>query len=185
MIGRLVNGKKYIPFYMETDKIYDKRREQDGRHRILPLINNIKDLNKVTIPKEEFTITQSGILAIMGIRQNDDVDIVISSNVREQLFNNKNEFIRQDNIEIFQKNNGKFRIFDAQGDDDLIKNYSFKVNGYNFLEPRFYFSRKNKHTDRDKSDWDGIKKFFEKENYKGYPFNQLTLEQLGIEYIEE
>ena len=50
---------------------------------------------------------------------------------------------------------GKFRIFDAQGDDDLIKNYSFKVNGYNFLEPRFYFSRKNKHTDRDKSDWDG------------------------------
>jgi hypothetical protein len=185
MIGRLVNGKKYIPFYMETGKIYDKRREQDGRHRILPLINNIKDLNKVTIPKEEFTITQSGILAIMGIRQNDDVDIVISSNVREQLFNNKNEFIRQDNLEIFQKNNGKFKIFDAQGDDDIIKNYSFKVNGYNFLEPRFYFSRKNKHTDRDKSDWDGIKKFFEKENYKGYPFNQLTLEQLGIEYIEE
>ena len=68
---------------------------------------------------------------------------------REQLFNNEEKFIRLDKVEIFQKNHGKFRIFDALGDDDLIKNYSFKVGGYNFLEPRFYFSRKNKKTERD------------------------------------
>ena len=58
-------------------------------------------------------------------------------------FKNDNGFIRLDNVEIFEKNKGKFRIFDAQGDDDLIENYSFNVNGYNFLQPRFYFSRKH------------------------------------------
>ena len=74
-------------------------------------------------------------------------------------------------------------MFDAQGDDDLIDNYSFNVNGYNFLEPRFYFSRKNKHTDRDKSDWEGMREFFKAEIHKSYPFNQLTDEQWGVEYI--
>ena len=184
MIGRLLNGKSYIPFYMKESQIYDNPRERDNIHRVRPLIENIKNLNKVNIPVDEFTITQSGILTLMGIRQNDDVDIVISSDAREQLFNNEEKFIRLDKVEIFQKNHGKFRIFDAQGDDDLIKNYSFKVGGYNFLEPRFYFSRKNKKTERDLKDWDGIKKFFQMESHKGFPFNNLDSEQMGEKYCE-
>ena len=169
---------------MKESQIYDNPRERDNIHRVRPLIENIKNLNKVNIPVDEFTITQSGILTLMGIRQNDDVDIVISSDAREQLFNNEEKFIRLDKVEIFQKNHGKFRIFDAQGDDDLIKNYSFKVGGYNFLEPRFYFSRKNKKTERDLKDWDGIKKFFQMESHKGFPFNNLDSEQMGEKYCE-
>ena len=119
----------------------------------------------------------------MGIRQNDDIDIIISSEARNQLFGGNNNFMRERGVEIFEPNRGKFRIFDAQGDDDLIENYSFTVNGYKFLEPRFYFSRKNKHTDRDKSDWEGMRKFFEMGNHKGYPFNQLSEEQWGVEYL--
>ena len=39
----------------------------------------------------------------------------------------------------------------------LIKNYSIQINGYNFLEPRFYLSRKNRNkTQRDIDDWNGI-----------------------------
>ena len=182
MIGRLLNGKSYIPFYMKKSQIYDNPRERDNLHRVKPLVNNVKNLLNVKIPKEHFTICQSGILSLMGIRQNDDLDIIISSEARESLFNNSNQFIRQDGVEIFEPNRGKFQIFGAQGDDDLIKNYSFKVNDYNFLEPRFYFSRKNKHTDRDKSDWDGMRRFFEIESHKGYPFNQLTEEQWGVQY---
>ena len=101
------------------------------------------------------------------------------------MFNNTDEFIRMPEAEIFARNKGKFRIFGAQGDDDLINNYSFQVNGFNFLEPRFYFSRKNKKTERDINDWNGIKRFFDMESYKGYPFNNLTLEQLGKQYIHE
>jgi len=183
MIGRLINGKSYIPFYMKKSQIYDEPRKHDGMSRVEPLINNVKGLSNITIPSGEFTVCQSGILALMGIRDNDDVDIIISTEARNQLFEGNINFIRTNGAEIFEPNRGKFRIFDAQGDDDLIDNYSFKVNGYNFLEPRFYFSRKNKHTDRDKSDWEGIRKFFKMKSYLGYPFNQLTEEQWGVQYI--
>ena len=183
MIGRLIKGKKYIPFYMKKSQIYDEPRKHDGKHRIKSSIQNIRGLSDIPIPAEEFTICQSGILALMGIRQNDDVDIIISTEARNQIFDGDTNFIRTNGVEIFEQNKGKFKIFDAQGDDDLIENYSFKVNGYNFLEPRFYFSRKNKHTDRDKSDWDGMRKFFKMESHKGYPFNQLAEEQWGIQYI--
>ena len=183
MIGRLISGKSYLPFYMERGQIYDNPRKRDGKHRIKPLINNLKGISDISIPTGEFTICQSGILALMGIRQNDDIDIIISSEARNQLFGGNNNFMRERGVEIFEPNRGKFRIFDAQGDDDLIENYSFTVNGYKFLEPRFYFSRKNKHTDRDKSDWEGMRKFFEMGNHKGYPFNQLSEEQWGVEYL--
>ena len=185
MIGRLISGKEYLPFYMKKDDIYNNPRKHDGRHRVKPLIKNVKCISDIQIPAGEFTICQSGILALMDIRQNDDIDIIISSEARKQLFNGTKDMITLNNVEIFAENRGKFRIFDAQGDDDLIKNYSFTVNGYNFLEPRFYFSRKNKHTDRDKSDWNGIRTFFQMRNYMGYPFNKLSLEQWGIEYINE
>ena len=183
MIGRLISGKAYIPFYMKRSQIYDEPRKQDGKHRVKPLIQNVKGISDISIPAGEFTICQSGILALMGIRQNDDIDIIISSEARNQLFGGNTNFMRERGAEIFEPNRGKFRIFDAQGDDDLIENYSFTVNGYNFLEPRFYFSRKNKLTDRDKSDWEGMKAFFDMGNHKGYPFNQLTDEQWGVEYL--
>jgi len=184
MMGRLINGKKYIPFYMTKSQIYDTPRIKDRIHRIKPLMNNVKGLSAIQIPRGEFTITQSGILALMGIRQNDDIDIVVSSEARNQLFGGSQDFIRLDGgIEIFAKNKGKFRIFDAQGDDDLIDNYSFQIDGYNFLEPRFYFSRKNKNTERDLKDWEGIRRFFEMGNHKGYPFNKLSDEQLGKQFV--
>ena len=91
--------------------------------------------------------------------------------------------MRFNGVEIFETNKSKFMYFDAQGDDDLINNYSFQVDGYNFLEPRFYFSRKNKKTEKDFKDWDGIKRFFERENHKGYPFNKLSAEQLGKQFV--
>jgi hypothetical protein len=183
MIGRLIRGKKYIPLYMKKSQIYDNPRKHDGQHRIKPLIQNIRGISDITIPTGEFTICQSGILALMGIRQNDDIDVIVSTEARDQLFGGNTNFIRDKGVEIFEPNRGKFRIFDAQGDDDLIENYSFTVNGYNFLEPRFYFSRKNKHTDRDQSDWEGMKAFFDMGNHKGDPFNQLTDEQWGVKYL--
>ena len=107
-----------------------------------------------------------------------------TSKVRKDLFNNTNQFLRfNSGIEIFEPNKSKFLKFGAIDDDDLIKNYSFQVSGYNFLEPRFYFSRKRKDRDKDIKDWEGIRRFFEMESYNGYPFNKLTLNQWGHEFI--
>ncbi|OUU79371.1 MAG: hypothetical protein CBC38_04925 [Gammaproteobacteria bacterium TMED78] len=186
MIGRLINGDKYIPFYMKKKQIYNEPRKKDGIQRRFPLFNRIKCLklvDELKIPRGEFTICQSGILALMGIRENDDLDIIISSEARKQLFNDNQQFMRFNGVEIFETNKSKFMYFDAQGDDDLIDNYSFQVDGYNFLEPRFYFSRKNKKTEKDFKDWNGIREFFERENHKGYPFNKLSDEQLGKQFV--
>jgi hypothetical protein len=184
MIGRMINGKPYIPFYMEEKYMYDEIKSDDGRHRVNPIITNVNGLNKINIPRGEFTITQSGILALMGIRQNDDVDIIISSAARHQMFNNSRQFIRTDGCEIFEPNKSKFRLFGAHGDDDLIKNYSVQIGGYNFLEPRFYFSRKNKNkTTRDVEDWNGIKKFFSMKSHLGYPYSMFSEEQWGLKWV--
>ena len=189
MIGRLISGGKYIPFYMKKGQIYDEPRYKDGlpkAQKVFPLINNVqclKLIDELKIPRGEFTICQSGILALMGIRQNDDLDIILSSEARKQLFNDNQQFMRFDGVEIFEPNKSKFMYFDAQGDDDLIDNYSFQVDGYNFLEPRFYFSRKRKDREKDIKDWKGIRRFFERENHKGYPFNKLSDEQLGKQFV--
>ena len=186
MIGRLVAGKPYIPFYMKTSQIYSEPRKRDGIHRIKPLtekVYGIDLINLIPIPKSEYTITQSGILALMGIRKNEDIDIIISSKVRKDLFNNNTQFIRlPGNIEIFEPNKSKFLKFGAKSDDDLINKFSFNVNGINFLEPRFYFSRKRKDRPKDILDWNKINNFFANKDYQGYPFNILTKEQWGIEY---
>jgi len=184
MIGRLIQDKSYFPFYMNREKIYNLPRSKDGIHRVKPLIENVYGIQEVLdlgIPASEFTITQSGILALMGIRKNDDIDIIISSKIRDKIFNSNKQFIRLDNgIEIFEEGKSKFMHFGATNEDELINKFSFTVDGINFLEPRFYFSRKRKDRDKDKKDWDSINKFFEKEGNLGYPYNSINLEQWGI-----
>ena len=188
MIGRLIAGKPYIPFYMKTSQIYAEPRKRDGIHRVKPLTNNVYGIDQIKllpIPESEYTITQSGILALMGIRKNDDIDIIISSKARKNLFNNRQEFIKlPGNIEIFEPNRGKFLNVDGVDDDDLIANHSIIVNGVRFLHPKFYFSRKRTDRESDKYDWECICEFFELKRYKGFPFNTISLDQWGYKYIK-
>ena len=80
------------------------------------------------IDRDEYCFVQSSILSLMGIRANDDLDIIISSDLR-------NQNIRfPQGVEVFPPNITKFNYFGAKGDDDLIKNYCIEINGYKFLE---------------------------------------------------
>ena len=189
MIGRLIAGKPYIPFYMKTSQIYSEPRKRDGKHRIKPLTENVTGINNVLdlgIPPSDFTITQSGILALMGIRKNDDIDIIISSKIRSELFNNTSTFIKlPGDIEIFEPNRRKFLDVAGTSDDDLIANHSLIVDGIRFLYPRFYLSRKRVDRESDKRDWDEVCEFLQLENYKGYPFNTITSEQWGVKYVTQ
>jgi len=183
MIGRLLKGKPYIPFYMEKEKIYNIPWKNDNKIRTPNPLYNIKSLSQLDgFDRSQYCLTQSSILALMGIRSNDDVDIIMNSNFRQNIGIGSQHF-KSGNVEIFSPNYDKFMINGAKNDDDLIENFTFEFEGYRFLEPRFYFSRKNKSTDKDKSDWEGIIKFFEMGSHKGYPFNQLSEEQWGVQYI--
>lgn len=169
MIGRLIRGEKYFPLYMKTEKIYDIPWSNDNKIRTTKPIDNLNilsELDRMGIPHSEYCICQSGILSAMGIRQNDDLDIIISSNLRNQNISFPSP------VEVFPKDYPKFDYFGAMGDDDILDNYCVDINGYKFLEPRFYFARKNiNKSQRDVSDWNGIKEFFKRESDKGYPFN--------------
>ena len=77
---------------------------------------------------------------------------------------------------------------------DIAENITFtnnKVDGYNFLYPKYYFRDKNwprmggqNDWERDRSDWEGIVEFFDIGSHLDHPFNQLTEEQLGVEYLK-
>ena len=226
MIGRLVRGERYIPFYMKTSQIYrDFEFDYKWNQQTVPLLNYVENeikkmrllmyehfhrgkldphigdaygvyvadtIKKITNMKREFEskvphpthnikllkvldamgidrsqycLCQSSIISAMGIRQNDDLDIIISSKLRDS------NVSWPVGVDVFPKDSSKFDYFGADGDDDILENFCINIDGYKFLEPRFYFARKNTHTDRDKRDWDGIKEFFKKESDLGYPFN--------------
>ena len=182
MIGRLIKGESYIPFYMDTKQIYSEPRKRDKKHRIKPLTNKIKLLEKMDemgVDRNDYCLTQSSILSIMGIRDNDDLDIIISSKLRNQNI----QF--PPGIDVFDANRGKFNYFGAKGDDDLLKNYCIIIDGYKFLEPRFYFARKNSsNTERDINDGNLIQTFFNNYNHKGYPFN-FEEYKWGVNYVNK
>ena len=183
MIGRLIAGKPYIPLYMEKEKIYNIPWKNDSKIRINNPMYNIRCLNELNnLDKNEYCLTQSSILALMGLRQNNDVDIIISSKLRSQL-GIGDQYVKRGNVEIFSPNYDKFMINGANSDDDIIQNHTFEFEGYKFLEPRFYFSRKNKNDEKNINDWKGIKRFYEMESYKGYPFSELEYEKWGFEYL--
>jgi len=168
MVGRLIKGESYIPFYMETSQIYDLPRKEDGKLRTTKLTSKLKHLSKLDemgISRNEYCLCQSSILSVMGVRDNDDLDIIISSKLRKQ------NITFPTGIDVFDADRKKFDYFGADGDDDILENYCINIDGYKFLEPRFYFARKNTNTHRDKSDWEGIGEFFKRESHKGYPFN--------------
>ena len=122
------------------------------------------------MPKEEYTICKSAILALMGIRDNEDLDILTENEATNG------------NVESIHPN--EYGI-------NNIEDNSFKVDGYNFLHPKYYFRYKKvppqgdqNDWERDISDWEGIVKFFEMGKHNQYPFNQLTEEELGVEYLK-
>jgi hypothetical protein len=179
MIGRLVRGEPYIPFWVEPSRI-KKHMYPITNINFIDVVDEVIDSNF----RNEYVICQSSWLAMMGIRKNDDLDIVISSKIRENTPHCPDtEFKARPNIEVFEKNHGKFKVFGCKDDDDLVKNYSINIGGYNFCEPRFYFSRIWPDKDSKIKDQQMIKEFFDKGKHKKYPFSEITEEQWGLDLL--
>ena len=165
MMGRMIKGKPYIPFYVKNN--------------IVNPTFNIKFLEKIkNWPKEEYTIVQSGILALMGIRHNSDLDVVVSSKLKDKLTD------IPDGVEVMA-NRGKFKVFGCSDDDDLVYNYSINIDGYNFAEPRFYFSRLWPDRESKIEDQKRILNFKERGSYNIKPFSEINDKQWGIELLPE
>ena len=59
MVGRLIKGESYIPFYMETSQIYDSPRKEDGVFRTTKLTSKLKHLSKLDEIKKIITDKKS------------------------------------------------------------------------------------------------------------------------------
>ena len=192
MIGRLIKGKPYIPFHMDLKKY--------GGHIKNPVenINFIRILDDFGIPRNEYSISNSAILSLMGIesrvKNNGDLDIVISSKVRK--FLDKTKMRLPSVAHPFGKNSGKFRKFGCKDDDDLVYNYSVNILGFNFTEPRFYFNRMHRVMNSQHRSFEenkkikqlgkeGVENFQIKESYKRYPFNKIEYNKWGFDLVKE
>jgi len=193
MMGRLIGGKDYIPFYMPKAEVFKGNVENPLRY-----INYLELMDVMGFPKKEYAICNSAILAVMGVdarkNKNGDLDLVFSSKLRKQIEDENIELPKE--IHPFPPNSDKFRFFGCEDDDDLVYNYSVDIDGYNFAEPRFYFSRmhmvkpsahrtleENRKIKQEGKD--GVDKFIEMKSYKGYPFNHITMEQWGFDLLQE
>ena len=176
MIGRLIRNEKYVPFCIEKSRFFSPVNK----------VNFLDEMDKLEIPREEYTICQSSWLSMMGIRSNDDLDIVISSRLRDYSLGGESSHLNiHQNIEVFEKNHGKFKVFGCLNDDDLINNYSVNIGGYNFCEPRFYFSRIWPENDKKINDQNKIKEFFKNKNHKFYPFSEISMEKWGLDLLPD
>ena len=68
-------------------------------------------------------------------------------------------------------------------DDDLVYNYSINIDGYNFAEPRFYFSRLWPDRESKIEDQKRILNFKERGSHNIKPFSKINDEQWGIELL--
>lgn len=175
MIGRLIRGEKYVPFYVKNENFNPFSN-----------LRFLNDLDALQIPKSEYTLCQSAILALMGIRSNDDLDIVVSSRVREYSLDGSHSGGKFNNyIEVFCKNHPKFNVFGCNNDDELIQNYSINIMGYNFVEPRFYFSRLWPENKRKVEDQKQIRTFMSTNKVNIPPFNQISKIQWGVDLLPD
>jgi len=193
MIGRLINGKSYIPFYMPLEEVFKGNAENP-----LKYINFIELMDVMGFPKEEYAICNSAILAVMGVdarkNKNGDLDVVFSSKLRKMIEEQNIDLPKE--IHPFPPNSEKFRFFGCESDDDLVYNYSVNIHGYNFAEPRFYFSRMHmlkpsahrsleENRKIKEAGKKGVEDFIKAEGYKGYPFNHISMEQWGFDLLQE
>ena len=161
-------------------------------------INFIRILDDYGIPRSEYSIGNSAILALMGvesrIKNNGDLDIVISSKLRK--FLEKTKMRLPGVAHPFGKDSGKFREFGCKNDDDLVYNYSVNILGFNFTEPRFYFNRMHRVMNSQHRSFDenykvkelgklGVENFKNKHLYKKYPFNNVAYPKWGFELVKE
>ena len=71
-------------------------------------MKHLDELKKLNLPRDKFAVFGSGPLAIRGLRDNDDIDIIVKTDIFEDLAekypfkNDKKNSIKIGNIEIFK-----------------------------------------------------------------------------------
>jgi len=112
-------------------------------------IRHIEGLQSARLPADEYAVVHSAWLTLMGMRPNGDLDLIMSSRLRRELFSKPNleghlglPGPLEQRIRIQPMNSPYGAFYGARGIDDVIRNYCIEIDGVHFIEPRFYFAFK-------------------------------------------
>lgn len=112
-------------------------------------IRHMEGLQSALLPSDGFAVVHSAWLALMGMRENGDLDLIMTSDLRRERFNDPDParhfglpgpFERRIRIQPMTSPYGTF--YGARGIDDVIQNHCIEIEGIRFIEPRFYFAFK-------------------------------------------
>lgn len=118
--------------------------------------NFLEELEELGLPEKEYAIFGSGPLAIRGLRDTNDLDLIVKENLWKELSKkysqNANGGLQIGNIEIYHKWHG-------EEVGELIDSAE-EIIGYKFVKLKYVLEWKEKMgRDKDKADIQLIKKF--------------------------
>lgn len=107
------------------------------------------ELIAADLPPDGFAIVHSAWLAVMDVRENGDLDLILSPDLRAKLFPNADDTRTQGlpgpferRIRFHPANSPYGTFYGAKDIDDVIAHYCLVIDGVRFVEPRFYFMYK-------------------------------------------
>ncbi len=117
--------------------------------------NKIKNIKYIDVlleqgwPASEFALINSAWLPVAGIRENGDLDVIITSKLRKKLFNGQgvDKAIGiagpyEKRVRIHPHNSDYGTFYNCKDVDDLIYNYTINIDKIKFVELRFYLMYK-------------------------------------------
>jgi len=118
--------------------------------RVIGTIRLLDHLLEAALPAEEYVLVNSAWLALMGIRENGDLDILISRKLWRQWFpghpTQKSFGIPgpyERKIRVHSMDEGPYgRLEGVADNDDVVYNHRVEIEGIPFVEPRLYFKYK-------------------------------------------
>lgn len=109
----------------------------------------LDELVAAGLPSEDYAVTHSAWLALMDVRENGDLDVLLSSRARARMFPDGDPgrtaglpgpYERR--IRFHPANSPYGGFYGASGVDDVIAHHSIEIDSVRFVEPRFYFMYK-------------------------------------------
>jgi len=148
-------------------------------------IKYLDKLLKLGIPKEKISLIQSAWFPVMGMRQNGDLDFIMTSDMVEKY---KDIILKYPKLNV-KINNKHHHRFGCTSDDELVNKYSVVIDGYRFCEFRFYYDilrnrsqqvRGEKKRKHGTCDYTNLEIFFKSNKHLQPPFDHIPLHTWGI-----
>lgn len=137
----LQDRRNISQFIMNKRYKEPKRNEMTKRlDAMLPLLQSWCDKEKIALDK--ICIVGSSVLSCYGIRENHDIDLVMTSDIRNRYGNGTAALL--DGIELVSENWARSRFYEVIPDDELIANSNlhFIYQGFKFANLDLLFERK-------------------------------------------